>query len=369
MTTEPLEFAATARPRRLAMVAVLAVVAAVVTAHGELLVVAAGPLVLLVLAPRSGLPRAAQVALSLDPRRCVEDDEVSLTVSVAVPGADRVELAVGWRAHIDVVPAQMRGGTGTAEARWTLLPRRWGRYRDGDLSVRVVAGHGMYAAALTLPLGELVVYPGSGVLARPVAPRELPARGGEHPSRAVGAGLEYAGVRPYVTGDRRRDIDWRSSARHGDLFVRQYAADRSVDLVVVIDVGVDAGEPGRSTLDLTVRAATGLATTYLRVADRVGLVTLGGSVRWLTPAGGVRQLHRIADAVMQVRLDDSQVGGGIDRVPAAALPRGAFVCVLSPLLDDRALEAVRDLRARGFGLLVVDVLTTEPALPHRPRRA
>ena len=37
-------------------------------------------------------------------------------------------------------------------------------------------------------------------------------------------------------------------------------------------------------LDLTVRAATGLAQTYLRSHDRVGLVTFGGPLHWLVPA-------------------------------------------------------------------------------------
>jgi uncharacterized protein (DUF58 family) len=36
------------------------------------------------------------------------------------------------------------------------------------------------------------------------------------------------------------------------------------------------------------------------------------------------------------------------------------VLVFSPLLDTRVVEAVRDMRERGFGVLVVDVLSTRP---------
>jgi uncharacterized protein (DUF58 family) len=39
------------------------------------------------------------------------------------------------------------------------------------------------------------------------------------------------------------------------------------------------------------------------------------------------------------------------------------VVVFSPLLDGRFVEALRDLRQRGFSLIVVDVLNAEP-----PRR-
>ena len=365
MTDHAVEFRPTPRLRRLATVAAMAVLAAIMSARGELAVIAVLPLVLLTMSPRSALPRSVGVAARLDPVRCVEDDELALTLQTDAAGVDRVEATVELPAHTDGRLEETDHDGATTTARWAVIPHRWGRYRTGPLRLRITAAHGLYAATFDVPIEEIVVYPGGSPLARAVAPRELPARFGEHPSRAAGSGVEFAGVRPYVDGDRRRDIDWRTSARQQQLFVRQYAAERSFTVVVVLDVGVDAGEPGQSTLDLTVRAATGLAQTYLAAHDRVGVVSLGGSLRWLVPAAGVRQLHRVAESVMQVRLDDSQVGGGIDRVPPAALPSGAFVCVVSPLLDERALEAVRDLRARGFGMVVVDVLTTEPAVPGR----
>ncbi len=182
--------------------------------------------------------------------------------------------------------------------------------------------------------------------------------------------MEFAGARPYRPGDRRRDIDWRTTARHGELFVRQYAAERAFDLVLVLDTTVDAGEPGDSTLDLTVRAATGLAQTYLRSHDRVGLVTFGGPLRWLAPATGPRQLYRVSEALMSVRPDQSErdagaVEYGLEHLPLRMLPPRAFVAVVTPLLDDRPLEAVRNLRSRGFSPLVVDVLIAEPEVGRR----
>jgi hypothetical protein len=49
------------------------------------------------------------------------------------------------------------------------------------------------------------------------------------------------------------------------------------------------------------------------------------------------------------------LGAGLRRVPRAALPAGALVVVFSPLLDQRFVEALRDMRERGFTMLVVDV--------------
>jgi len=370
--TLALRFTATARLRRLALVAALTVLSAVVTAHGELLALAAVPLVLLAARPRRALPTTLTVTVSLDPVRCVEGDELRLTVDVEAPdgAVDRVEAEVDLPGRTTAVPLEPDG---SRAAGWTLVPTRWGRHLVGPVRLRVVAGGGLYVAPLVVEVGDIVVFPAAAALARAVAPRELAAPLGEHASRAVGSGVEFAGVRPYQPGDRRRDVDWRTSARHGDLFVRQYAAERAFDLVLVLDTSTDAGPPGSSTLDLTVRAATGLAQSYLRAHDRVGLVTFGGPLRWLTPATGPRQLYRVSDALMSMRPDAAErdagdVGFGLADLPRSMLPGRAFVCVVTPLLDDRPLAAVRLLLDRGFAPLVVDVLTNEPVLRRRRRQ-
>lgn len=364
-----LSFAPTARLRRLALVAGLSVVGAVATAHGELLALAAAPLVLLAVASRSRLPSTATVTARLGPLRCVEDDELVLEVEVDVAGADRVEADVVLPPHT-VATYDGKPEPDAATARWLLHPRRWGRHRVGPVRLGILAGGGCYRARLSVDVAEVVVYPAAAALARAVAPTELAAPLGEHPSRAVGSGVEFAGIRPYAPGDRRRDVDWRTSARHGELLVRQYAAERAFDLVLVLDTTTDAGPPGSSSLDLTVRAATGLAQTYLRSHDRVGLVTFGGPLRWLEPATGPYQMFRVCEAVMSVRPDEEElaagsVGYGLENLPRRMLPSRAFVCVVTPLLDDRPLQAVRLLAGRGFSPLVLDVLTSEPAV--RPR--
>ena len=52
---------------------------------------------------------------------------------------------------------------------------------------------------------------------------------------------------------------------------------------------------------------------------------------------------------------------GITRLPRAALPPGALILVFTPLLDRRLVETLRDLRERGFPILVIDVLNAEPS--------
>jgi uncharacterized protein (DUF58 family) len=126
------------------------------------------------------------------------------------------------------------------------------------------------------------------------------------------------------------------------------------------------GVPGSSALDLALRGAAAAARAYLEGRDRVGVITYQwGGVSWLGPGLGRRQLYRIIDSMLA---SDSAYarGASFRRLPRAALPPGALVVVFSPLLDQRFVEALRDMRERGFTLLVVDVLNAEP--PVRWRR-
>ena len=102
-----------------------------------------------------------------------------------------------------------------------------------------------------------------------------------------------------------------------------------------------------------------MARTYLDARDRVGMVFFGERMRWLAPGMGDRQFFRLMDAVLAGRAGWSS-GNDITRLPRAALPPGAAVIAFSPLLDPKFIETLRDLRQRGFSVIVVDVLEVVP---------
>jgi hypothetical protein len=183
---------------------------------------------------------------------------------------------------------------------------------------------------------------------------------GEHVAALAGQGGEFASVRPLVPGDSARRINWAVSSRRDELHVNDYWAERALDLVIAVDTFSDVGPAGRRSLDVAVRGAAATAGGYLRHHDRVGVVVLGGVLRWIPPDASARQFYRIVDYVLDMPGWESVVDPDIDRVPRQALPAGALVVVFTPLLDPRAEQVIRDLRQRGFPVVVVDVLTCEP---------
>jgi uncharacterized protein (DUF58 family) len=116
-----------------------------------------------------------------------------------------------------------------------------------------------------------------------------------------------------------------------------------------------------------VRGAAAIARAYTRAGDRVGVITLYGPLRWLAPGTGQRQFYRIVESVLDTRSLYSFVTPDVARIPPTVLPAGALVVMLSPLLDERAVDAAIDLRERGYPVIVADVLATSP-VPARPTR-
>jgi uncharacterized protein (DUF58 family) len=356
------------RTLSLATAALLGLAAAILTGHAELVLLAAPALGALALLRRRRPAAELSVDVTLSGSRCFEGEDVTITAT-AHAWATMDEIVVQFQPAPQMTLADASRQTqtslraGRAPGQWLVRPVRWGRYPPG--AVQVTCRDGGWELSLRPRLGELEVFPRPARMRPRLVPAELLRRIGEHTGRAVGDGVEFAGIRPYLPGDQLRDINRAVSIRHGQLHVNQRAASRAADLVVMIDAFAGSGPVIEHTLDVAVHGAAALATAYLRVSDRVGLVVLGGLLRWLGPAAGDRQFYRVAEMMLAARYD-SFVTPDIGRIPRTALPPGTLVVVFSPLLDPRGFGAITDLRQRGFPLIVVDTLRDEPPAGTRP---
>lgn len=347
------------RTLRLLTVAVVALSAALLTGRAWLLALAAVPLVLLALALPRTYARRIETSATVEPERCFEGDTVTLRIAVAHDGGSvrldpGVTLGPGLRLDEVVV------GPSTVTLRHTAL--RWGRWSLGPVDLDVYDAGGTVRRTVRVEAAEVSVFPHAAQARFTPIPVRLPQRLGEHASPQAGEGVEVVGVGPWVPGERQRRIHWPSTTRRGAVQLHRFAAERAADTVMLLDAFGDVVDPvtGVSSLDETVRAATGLARAYLRTHDRVGVVSTGGTTRWLAPGTGDAAFYRIVESVLDVRKDRRFDGPGLERVPPPALPQGALVYVFTPLSDARVLKVLRDLQGRGRRPVVVEIPSGDP---------
>jgi uncharacterized protein (DUF58 family) len=237
---------------------------------------------------------------------------------------------------------------------------RWGAYLPGLVFVRAYDRFRVVRWETRLERrAPLKVYPHAEYLRTLVRPLRTQVFAGNQVAREKGDGIEFADLRPFVPGDLVRRVNWRASARRGELWVNEYHPERNSDVIVFVDSFAEARRDGASTLDQGVRATAALAARYLREKDRVGLISFGGTLNWLLPATGLVHLYRIVDAVLDSRIVLNYAWRNLDVVPRRTLPAHALVLAVSPLLDERATDALLDLRARGFDLAVIEVSPVE----------
>lgn len=340
----------------------LGLLAALVLGRPELVVLAAPFALLLAVGLVLGRPPRVSVTAETDRERVLENEEVVATVRVTAREAvERLEvlLAVpdGLETNADENPVALPLAAGEERAiEIRVRCPRWGGYLAGQIHLRAGDRLGLFVFEAALDRrSPLRVYPRPERLLEVLKPLDTQVFAGNQVSRVKGDGIEFADIRPFSPGDRVRRINWRVSARRRELVVNEMHPERNTDVVLFLDSFTEVRSDGGSTLDLTVRAAASLAERYLARKDRVGVVGFGGILSWLLPETGLVQLYRIVDALLDTEVVVNYAWKDIDVVPTRTLPPKALVLALTPLLDERSLRALLDLRARGFDLAVIEV--------------
>jgi uncharacterized protein (DUF58 family) len=344
-----------------AALAAAGLVAALGLRRAELAVVAAPFALLVALGVRSAAPEL-RAWFDLDRERALEGDELDVTLTVRAPtGVDRLELGLVLPPELEVAdgrnPVALRLAPGEErELPLRIRCRRWASVEVGDLRLRARDRIGLVRFEGRIDRRRpLKIYPTPERLREVVSPAHTQAATGSEVARLRAEGLEFADTRPFVTGDLVRSVNWRATARRGSLVVNERHPDRNADVVVFLDSFAEARSSGEGTLEHAVRVAATLSSRFLQRRDRVGLVTFGGVLRWLEPGSGLVQSYRLVDALLETGVEFSYAWKDVNVIPARTLPPRALVVAVTPLLDERSVAALVDLRGRGHDLVVLEI--------------
>lgn len=295
-----------------------------------------------------------------------EGESASLSVSVAAGDSfPFLEVTHAFRGA-DARPAKLALCSLRAGERFETnvalpLPGR-GIFSHGEVSVvALTAFCGFAARARGGRERRCVVFPRTEAPARfTAAMYGTRHAGGCRVSRHPGDGMEFSEVRELREGEPARNINWRTTMSRTKIFVNERFQERSCDVVLVADTLRDAGAPPDSCLDWSARAAADIARLVLRGRDSVGLIEYGGFLEWISPGRGEKRLRLILDRLAGLKAAVSYSYRDPGVIPKLGLPAGAFVIVISPLLDERSFRMISGLAMRGFDPFVLYVSPFRP---------
>lgn len=98
---------------------------------------------------------------------------------------------------------------------------------------------------------------------------------GEYASILKGRSMDFDDLRQYVPNDDIKDIDWKATARSGQMLIKRYVAIRKYQFLIVADTGksMAATAPsGEIKRDIAVTVAGVIAAVAQKHGDPVGMV-------------------------------------------------------------------------------------------------
>ena len=264
----------------------------------------------------------------------------------------------GRRAARFLSPALERAQS--ARAAYRIPTDQRGRFTIGPAVVGIADPFGLTARAL--PLGdtdEVVVRPRVHDL-RPVtgAPGQRRTRANRRTVVPVAALAhdEFLALREYAIGDDLRRIHWRSSARIGELMMREDESAWQPRTVLVLD-NRSSSHHGTS-YEAAIEATASIGIRLLRTGRACEIVTTGGRVLGAGQAGGLCTESRLLDELAMITAEpDAPFAASVTALRAPAR-RGLLVVVTGTPPDRAAFVAMA-----GPGAPVILVVCTDDAGP------
>jgi uncharacterized protein (DUF58 family) len=237
-----------------------------------------------------------------------------------------------------------------------------GYYRLGPARLRSGDGFGLFIKEREeQETASVVVYPRTISLpdlglpsARPLGDRKGRERIFEDP-------LRIAGVRDYQPGDAPRRIDWKATARRGQLQSRVYEPSSTQHLIVVLNVDT-MEHPWQgyvpAQLEGNIIVAASVARWAYESRYAVGLLANGslpGSARpiAIAPGRAPEQLLRILEALGGIGPMTMASLADLLELEGRGLPLGATLAVVTALMPERLAAALRRFHDAGQHVVVL----------------
>jgi uncharacterized protein (DUF58 family) len=246
---------------------------------------------------------------------------------------------------------------------------RRGRHRFGEVDLTSGDPLGIRERTMSVAGGEeLVVYPKVFSL----QPPPLPARSPLGERRASRLLLEdptrVAGMRQYREGDSLRHVDWRATARTGELLVRDFEPSAAVRVAIFFEMEPGDDAPVVERREFTLSLAASLLVHYSQSGIPAGCYAPGlceGLPLAHDPTGAAGSLGAMLDLLAVAEPDPRGDLAGLLAQRADSLSSSVIAIVITSSVSPALQEAIASCRRRA-SLVVLG--TTELATAALDRR-
>lgn len=288
----------------------------------------------------------------------------------------------GYKAS-HIVPTLLGGREYVWEAETICTAR--GEYQLGPMTVVSGDPFGLFNSPRRVGATErLLVYPLTVELEGVTLPAGFLSGGDAQRQLTHQITTNASSIRDYVSGDSMNRIHWRSTARTGNIMVKEFELDPLMDIWLFCDFSADshyedasvqrAGAAGTivttsrlippSTEEYGVIIAASLAKHFLEDERVVGFIAFTPQRQLFQPERGSRQLSRIMEALAVARGTSQHTLRETLSLETQLFTRGTTLLIITSSLDQSWISETQVLQRRGIRpiCVFVDPNTFNPQL-------
>ncbi len=238
---------------------------------------------------------------------------------------------------------------------------RRGVFTMGPMIVRTSDPFGIFAAEFDFPrTTTFVVYPKIAIMGDLSVPAGYQFGSARSNARTHQITSDAAGIRDFAPGDPMKRIHWLSTARRGQITVKEFDLEPASSVWIVLDLqrSVQAGVGADTTEEMAVNIATAAAYQQVRAGRAVGLAARAGQRTILEPQKGPQQLWRILEHLAIVRAHGTDAFDLALAEFGAGFGPGVSVVAVSPSPDPSWIASLAMLARRRINCTAVHVDAT-----------
>jgi uncharacterized protein (DUF58 family) len=281
----------------------------------------------------------------------------------------RDELPDAFQSLSDFPPVVIPPG-GEAQLNVAVRPLKRGAHAFGYVVLRLQGESGLIQKQVSLVVADTAkVYPNfrgadQYQLLAKIDQRDEVVR---KPMRIRAAGTDFESLRPYISGEDPRNIDWKATARRGALVSRNKQVEKGQQLAVLLDAGRLMAETiGKySKLEHALNATVMLSYVAQKRGDALTVASFSNRIESFLPSvRGPSLLPRVLESLytVQVRSVESDYWQAIAQI-MTMLRRRSLLILLTDVLDASASAGlINNLSRAAEKHLVLCVVLSEPRL-------
>lgn len=220
--------------------------------------------------------------------------------------------------------------------------------------------------------GDIIVYPATVPLTQFRLPAAELQGGTDVRTRTFQVTPNVSTIRDYVMGDSFNRIHWRSTARTGNLMVKEFELDPTADIWIVLDLhersqqvadtfrtlyhdkrlGNDIQVPD-STEEYAVSVAASMAQHLLNEGRNVGLLAWGQHREVIPPERESRQLYKILESLAMLRAYGTHPLAEVLIAEGSQFNRSSTAVIITAALDPLWITGLQQLMYRGIRAVVI----------------